>query len=193
MLLKERNQQAALEEIQVLLEQLQQQPSIEGIQKAEEKLSYLAFSNDAVSELRQRLANVKQNKAKREKAKKEVDDQIKLLADKLSQIHEACPTPTKDSAKSKKRKKGQQKPVVETDRRTQITELRKNVGELNTVILPALAKLEDELVAAQVEGSSQPKEQKAQAVELLQSLTVSLTWSNIQPNQTNICLGGTGA
>lgn len=171
--LAKKEQEAAIEEIQTKVHQLQTYATIEEIQFAEDKLQNLTFDNELVQELKQQLAAVKQHQAEKAKAKEQVNQQLGHLSEMLTQMHEAYPTAVKESTKSKKRKKAQQKPVAQTDRKTQIHELRRNVEELETQILPTLAKLKDESMKAELDISL-PEQQQSRAVELVLFLKVGL-------------------
>lgn len=167
----QKEQQAAVEEIQKQIHQLQQSPEIKEIQMVEEKLSKLTFANDTVSQLQKSLTAIKQNQVEKEKAQQQLVKEVDLLAEKINHIQEKHPIAAKDSGKSKKRKKGQQKPV-ETNRKTQIHELRKSVDELEGEVLPSLAKLKDEVLHSNVQNVL-PEQQHTQAIALIQLLKVN--------------------
>jgi chromosome segregation ATPase len=173
--LLEEQQNSMTEKIKAMLAHLQQQPTAEDIQQLEQQLDQLGFTNPNVEELQQNLAQIKQNQAEKDKAKKEIEQQLELMSNKLKQIYEQYPATTKET-KSKKRKKGQQQKPAEAkegDRKAQIHELKKNVDELESVVLPSLAKLKEDASTAQLE-TALPEQQQARAAELVLALKVSL-------------------
>lgn len=174
--LAEEQQDASIKKIRAMLADLQQQPTADNIKHVEEKLNQLGFTNPIIEELKQNLALIKQNQAEKDKAKQEVEHQLELVSDKLKQIYEKYPATTKES-KPKKRKKGQQKGAIEAekgDRKMQIHELRRNVDELESVLLPSLAKLKEEAANTELE-TVVPEQQHARASELVLTLKVSIT------------------
>lgn len=178
--LTERKQQSDLETMRRMVQELQQNPALDTIEVAESKLEQLSFSNDAVQELRQTLRDMKHKQTERHKIKQTADKHLAELAQKLDQMREKYPGAVKET-KSKKRKKGQQqqqaKPSAQS-RKDEIHELRRNVDELKTVVIPALVALNDQLASADIQ-STQPNLQASQADELVQVLTVSRVHSHI--------------
>jgi DNA repair exonuclease SbcCD ATPase subunit len=171
--LTEREEQSELEAIRRMLQELDQNPTPAGIDEAESKLEKLAFSNEAVQELWRTFSILRQNQAEKQKIKNMAEKELEEMWQKMEQMREKYPGATKE-AKSKKRKKGQQQQAkaAPQSRKEEIHELRKNVRELQTVVLPALATLTNQLVSAGIQ-SPEPEQQTNQAAELVQTLTVS--------------------
>ena len=154
-LLKERAQQKSAERIHSLIQQLQQHPTAQGIQKAEEELRTLSLPNDITHSLLDQLKDIKQTESNKEKTIKAVEHQIETLVERLSKIQEKCLTATANQhqkSTSKRQRKVHQKPAFKTNRRTHVEELERSMQELNSVILPSLTKLEQDLSSAQVDS-----------------------------------------
>ncbi|KAI1723213.1 nuclear envelope localization domain-containing protein [Ditylenchus destructor] len=173
--LTEKQQQLEIEEIRSELHQIQQNPSDSQIENIESKFNQLKFSNVSTEELKQELANIKHERAEKQRLEKELGDKLRMITQELGQILLIHPLlASQVSEKTKKRKKKDTAKVATTaDRSSQIAELRKSAELIETKLLPSLNQLQADIANAGLTTIATQKEVE-HAAKLLDNIKSEL-------------------
>lgn len=134
------------------------------------ELNQLPQDNINVIQLNNRINEIKNEKIRKEKVKKDLDKKIQNIAEKINSISEKYLIASKVDKKKRKQKK-KTTPSASVDRNTEIEELRLDIDNLQTEIIPTINQLNDKLVSEKIEIPL-CYEQQSNSIELLENLQV---------------------